>query len=203
MSFEQLSYKSGILGQGCSLRRYLSKPDMIRCRLPALLVLQLMDLGRWQYICDSGDIYLPAELEDQRFAIQRFHETVQQQREQLQHSAGPRKISKTTHETAGIAKLDASSGSTSQKTTAQESSTAASASLGIMPLNTLIDVWWSADRPTLELAIVRLQQFPDEQLKKRLSRILQSVLEPATAEPEGAAGQADQHLPGNRGSRPL
>ena len=51
------------------------------------------------------------------------------------------------------------------------------ATTGLLPLNNLTDFYWRVDAEAIENAIVRLQGYPGDDLKKRFARILQQLPE--------------------------
>lgn len=50
MPNELMTVKSGLLGNGCYIHTDLARRGLRRCQLPAWVVLELMDCGRWQLI---------------------------------------------------------------------------------------------------------------------------------------------------------
>lgn len=147
MSFNNYQFKRGILGQGCYLDGFATRPNLLRCRLPILLVMSLTDLGRWQLIKIDNQIYRTPEMQAASWRVDQLLDTVTQECDLM--------------------------GSVSAETS------------GLMPLNTIAEYYWRADSDTLEKAILRLQGFPDDLLKKRLARVLEHL----------TSGQAQQ---GNR-----
>lgn len=157
MSFEQFEYKRGILGQGCYIAGYATRPGLLRCRLPALLVMSLMDLGRWQLISLSDQLYQDASMQSQSWRIEQLQEHID--RERLRINVSNKNSSK--REQPGSDEVD----------------TKRLESEGLLPMNTLADFYWWPDPDAIENAIVRLQGYPADQLKKRFARILEQLPE--------------------------
>ncbi len=163
MSFEQFEYKRGILGQGCYIAGYATRPGLLRCRLPALLVMSLMDLGRWQLLSVSEQFYQDASMQPQSWRIQQLHEHIRHERQRI---AGVN--SNLDNAVALDSHSDTVTGEADCKTQNSE---------GLLPLNSLADFYWRPDSDAIENAIVRLQNYPGDQLKKRFARILEQLPE--------------------------
>lgn len=157
MSFEQFEYKRGILGQGCYIAGYATRPGLLRCRLPALLVMSLMDLGRWQLISFSDQLYQDASMQSQPWRIEQLQEHIDRERMRINVSNN----SSSNDGNHGAADVDLK-GLDSE---------------GLLPLNTLADFYWWPNPDAIENAIVRLQGYPADQLKKRFARILEQLPE--------------------------
>jgi len=69
MTFTDFEFKGGILGQGCYINGFATKPGFYRCKLPALTVLSLMDLGHWQLKSVTGDIYRDEAMQEESWRI--------------------------------------------------------------------------------------------------------------------------------------
>lgn len=134
MSFEQYQYKSGVLGQGCYISGYATRPGVLRCRLPIMLALSLLDLGHWQLISILEDIYQSPTLQKASWRVENLLEHINNERS---------RISEDREQTRAL-----------------------------MPLNSLADFYWRADTDCREQAIMRLRDYPEDLLKKRLARIL-------------------------------
>ena len=122
-------------------------PELLRCRLPALLVMSLMDLGRWQLICISDQFYQDASMQSQSWRIEQLQEHICRERHRINgidiasdHPVKP--SNSTTTENRG------------QKTE------------GLLPLNSLADFYWWPTADAIENSIMRLQAYPGDQLKK-------------------------------------
>lgn len=139
MSFEKFEYKRGILGQGCFVTGYATRPGLLRCRLPALLAMSLMDLGRWQMITVTENFYFDAGMRPESWRLEQLQQRIANERTRLG--------------TSGLA------------------------TTGLLPLNNLTDFYWRVDAEAIENAIVRLQGYPGDDLKKRFARILQQLPE--------------------------
>jgi len=83
MSFEHYQYKSGILGQGCYLTGFATKPGLLRCRLPVLLALSLTDIGRWQLIEIKDKIYRTPEMQAASWRVEQLLDTIEEERQRL------------------------------------------------------------------------------------------------------------------------
>ncbi len=143
----ELQYVRGILGQGCYLRQTVSKPGLLQCRLPALLVLQLMDFGRWQLLGHADEVYIPDSLKSEKNQIDSLCRKINDARARINTgTAGP------ANDNPDL-------------------------TMGLLPLNLLVDAHWRADQLALEHAITRLESDPADALKKRLSRILYTLLD--------------------------
>lgn len=146
MSFEQFEYKRGILGQGCYIAGYATRPGLLRCRLPALLVMSLMDLGRWQLISISDEFYQNASMQPQSWRIAQLQEHIGRERQRI--SSAEKNLNMQSPETEGL-----------------------------LPLNSLADFYWWPDADAIENAIVRMQSYKEDPLKKRFARILEQLPE--------------------------
>lgn len=97
MSYEQFEYKRGILGQGCFVAGYATRPELLRCRIPTLLAMSLMDFGRWQLISISNEFYLDAAMQAESWRLEKLH----------QHIADERlRVGANEHETEGLLPLN-------------------------------------------------------------------------------------------------
>ncbi len=83
MSFEQFEYKRGIMGQGCFVAGYATRPGLLRCRIPALLAMSLMDFGRWQLIKISDEFYLESAMQPQAWRLEQLHQHTAEERSRV------------------------------------------------------------------------------------------------------------------------
>lgn len=88
MSFEQFEYKRGILGQGCVVTGYATRPGLLRCRIPAMLAMSLMDFGRWQLITISDEFYVEAAMQSQSWRIEQLHQQIADERSRVDVNGG-------------------------------------------------------------------------------------------------------------------
>ena len=146
MAFTDFEFKGGILGQGCYINGFATKADFYHCKLPALTILSLMDLGHWQLKMVTGDIYRDEAMQAQSWRIDNLLGTINDARARLPQSNSDSDM--------------------------------------LLPLATLMQCYWRANRDVREQAIVRLQNRETDAFCKRLARVLAQLPEQTGSMPE-------------------
>ncbi len=90
MTYTNFQYKGGTLGQGCYINVFATRPDFFHCRLPTLITVCLMDLGRWQLIHFTEDNYRDETMTQQSWRVDNALSALAAERQRL-HDAGGEK----------------------------------------------------------------------------------------------------------------
>ena len=88
MTFTDFEFKSGTLGQGCYIHGYATRPGFYHCRLPATMVLSLMDLGRWQLLNICDNIFRDPTMISERWRVDNALATMAQTQSHLSGQGG-------------------------------------------------------------------------------------------------------------------
>jgi len=165
MTFTDFEFKGGILGQGCYINGFATKPGFYRCQLPALTVLSLMDLGHWQLKSVTGDIYRDQAMQDENWRIDNLLNSINDARLRLRENGSKQ--------------------NSSQEVTSPHNDTPRIGSNPdmLLPLATQLHCYWRADRNVREQAIVRLQSLETNPFSKRLARVLAQLPETSGSMP--------------------
>ena len=170
MTFTDFEFKGGILGQGCYINGFATKPGFYRCKLPALTVLSLMDLGHWQLKSVTGDIYRDEAMQEESWRIDNLLSSINDAQLRLQ-KGGLQKD--------GLQENSVHEDKPSQSDAPQLDSNPDM----LLPLATLLHCYWRADRNVREQAIVRLQSLETNAFGKRLARVLAQLPETSSSMP--------------------
>jgi len=88
MTFTDFEFKSGTLGQGCYIHGFATRPGFYHCRLPAFMVLSLMDLGKWQLLAISDDVFRDTTMTSERWRVDNALASLVETQEHLDRHGG-------------------------------------------------------------------------------------------------------------------
>ncbi len=134
MTFTDFEYKGGTLGQGCYINGFATRPDFYHCKLPVLITVYLMDLGRWQLLNFTEDSYRDETMTQQSWRVDNALAALGSERQRLHDAGGEQDW--------------------------------------LLPLSTLVECYWRADREAREQTILRLERKANDPLSLRLARVI-------------------------------